>query len=151
MVLHAQSATVRVKKTVLTAGKAGNVNSDSSTPTDSHWAEAFGLQPGFDLIWRRVVADVDARQAAAARRNLKLLLSAATQSQSVHQLVLNLLHVGLPACRTSNRQKSQTSPEIAVPPSEKQFDDEELPPASEHVKKTQRKNIRILKYQIYFR
>lgn len=70
---------------------------------DSHWAEPFGLQPGSDVGGRRVVGDADGRQAAAARRNLKLLLSAATQSQSVHQLVLNLLHVGLPAWRSQTQ------------------------------------------------
>lgn len=66
---------------------------------NSHWAEAFGLQPGSDFIWRRVVGDAEARQAAAARRRRKLLLGAATQSQPVHQLVLHLLHVGFPPCK----------------------------------------------------
>lgn len=64
-------------------------------------AKAFGLQPGPDFLWRRVVGDAGRGQAvgAGAGRGLDLLLSAATQSQPVGQLILNLVHVGLPACR----------------------------------------------------
>lgn len=62
-----------------------------------HSAEAFHLQPGFDLLGRGVVGDVSSGLRGAAWRSLELFLSAATEGESVHQLVLNLLHVGLAA------------------------------------------------------
>lgn len=68
-----------------------------SSHTHLHSAEAFNLEPGFHLLGRGVVADVGGGQTAAARWSLELLLSAAAESESVHQLVLNLLHVGLAA------------------------------------------------------
>lgn len=74
---------------------------------NSHWAEAFGLQPGSDVLRWGVIGDADGRQVAvAAGWSRELLLSAAAQSQSVHQLVLNLLHVRFPAC-SSNKQHTE--------------------------------------------
>ena len=79
---------------------------------DSHWAEAFGLQPGFDLVSRGVIGDADGRAATAAGGNLEPLLSTAAQSQPVHQLVLDLLHVGFPACGEKEDQRRNTRPNI---------------------------------------
>lgn len=64
---------------------------------DSHVAEALEVKPARHLLRCRVIRDVYWWNASGASGSLKLLLSAATQSQSVHQLVLNLLHVWLTA------------------------------------------------------
>lgn len=72
-----------------------------------HRAEAFKLEPGFDLLRCGVVGDVGSEQSGAAWWSLELLLSAATESESVHQLVLNLLHVGLAAwCGSQEKELS---------------------------------------------
>lgn len=80
--------------------------SGPSPESHSHGAEAFKLEPGFDLLRHGVVADVGCLQSGAARWwSLELLLSTATQSESVHQLVLDLLHVGLAALWVTHTHK----------------------------------------------
>lgn len=79
-----------------------------------HSTEAFNLEPGFDLLWCGVVGDVSGGQSGAAWRSLELLLSTATEGEPVHQLVLDLIHVGLAAWRVKikasfNLEKEQLS------------------------------------------
>ena len=72
---------------------------DGSGPgSDLHWAEAFGLQPGSDLLRCGVVGDAERWSSAASSRDLKLLVGAPTQRQSLDKLVLDLVHGGHPAC-----------------------------------------------------